>query len=253
MTPQPPVGFTQDPAPLSASAALQFDTGQLYPPRSSIGVAQALVVAEAQQSQHSQQWPQSQQPLGIAIAQLHGLYILAQSAEGLILVDTHAAHERVLYEQLKAQYHDGAPASQLLLEPLSVAAGEHEIEALLAASEEFDRVGFEIERHGPERLAVRRVPALLAHIDVAALMLQLGRELTGDAGTHHLDGAANRILGSMACRAAIRGQRALSLGEMDALLRQMETTERASQCNHGRPTWMRLSLHEIDQLFLRGR
>jgi DNA mismatch repair protein MutL len=100
---------------------------------------------------------------------------------------------------------------------------------------------------------VRRVPALLAHIDVGALVLQLGRELTGEAGSHHLDGAANRILGSMACRAAIRGQRALSLGEMDALLRQMEHTERASQCNHGRPTWMRLSLQEIDQLFLRGR
>jgi DNA mismatch repair protein MutL len=239
-------------APLPASAALQFDPGQLYPARSSarnsIGVAQQLAQARAADE------PQRlQQPLGIAIAQLHGLYILAQSAEGLILVDTHAAHERVLYEQLKAQYHAAAPASQLLLEPLSVAADEHEIEALLAASAEFDRVGFEIERHGPERLAVRRVPALLARIDVAAMLQQIGRELTGEAGSHHLDGAANRILGSMACRAAIRGQRALSLGEMDALLRQMEHTERASQCNHGRPTWMRLSLQEIDQLFLRGR
>jgi len=105
-----------------------------------------------------------QQPLGIAIAQLHGLYILAQSSEGLILVDTHAAHERVIYEQLKSQYQGGAPASQLLLEPLSVAVGEHEIDALLAESGEFDRVGFEIERHGPERLAVRRVPALLVGI-----------------------------------------------------------------------------------------
>jgi len=246
----PPAVSAQQPALLPASAALDFDAGHPhgasadYLARSSFSAARALAAAEP----HS-----LQQPLGIAIAQLHGLYILAQSSEGLILVDTHAAHERVLYEQLKAQYHAGAPASQLLLEPLSVAAGEHEIEALLAESAEFDRVGFEIERHGPERLAVRRVPALLAHSDIAALVAQLGRELTGEAGSHHLDGAANRILGSMACRAAIRGQRALSLGEMDALLRQMEHTERASQCNHGRPTWMRLSLQEIDQLFLRGR
>jgi DNA mismatch repair protein MutL len=212
--------------------------------RSSFAAARALAAAEPEAAQ---------QPLGIAIAQLHGLYILAQNSDGLILVDTHAAHERVIYEQLKSQYQGAAPASQLLLEPLSVAAGEHEIDALLAESAEFDRVGFEIERHGPERLAVRRVPALLARTDIGALFAQLGRELTGEAGSHHLDAAANRILGAIACRAAIRGQRALSLGEMDALLRQMEQTERASQCNHGRPTWMRLSLRDIDQLFLRGR
>jgi DNA mismatch repair protein MutL len=266
---QPPSGAPQEAAMTPASANLPFrsspvdaghvdagDSASDYAnrlpgarsadvySRSSFGIAQSLAAAE----------PQSDaQPLGIAIAQLHGLYILAQSSEGLILVDTHAAHERVIYEQLKSQYQGGAPASQLLLEPLSVAAGEHEIDALLAEAAEFDRVGFQIERHGPERLAVRRVPALLARTDIAALIAQLGRELTGEAGSHHLDGAANRILGSMACRAAIRGQRALSLGEMDALLRQMEQTERASQCNHGRPTWMRLSLREIDQLFLRGR
>jgi DNA mismatch repair protein MutL len=271
----PPAAANQDSAPTPASAALRFDSGQFAGAdfsasfvntspvstsasarpdysfaRSSFGAAQALAAAEPQ---HGPQQQHEQQPLGIAIAQLHGLYILAQSREGLVLVDTHAAHERVLYEQLKLQYQAGAPASQLLLEPLSVAAAEHEIEALLAESAEFDRVGFEIERLGPERLAVRRVPALLARIDVAGLMAQLARELTGEAGSHHLDGAANRILGSMACRAAIRGQHALSLGEMDALLRQMEHTERASQCNHGRPTWMRLSLRDIDQLFLRGR
>jgi len=219
------------------------DASDVYA-RSSFAAARALAASEP---------TPAQQPLGIAIAQLHGLYILAQNSDGLILVDTHAAHERVIYEQLKSQYQGAAPASQLLLEPLSVAAAEHEIDALLAESAQFDRVGFEIERHGPERLAVRRVPALLARIDIGALFAQLGRELTGEAGSHHLDGAANRILGAMACRAAIRGQRALSLGEMDALLRQMEQTERASQCNHGRPTWMRLSLRDIDQLFLRGR
>jgi DNA mismatch repair protein MutL len=196
---------------------------------------------------------QQERPLGVPIAQLHGLYILAQTREGMIVVDTHAAHERVLYEQLKSQYDAATPASQLLLEPLTVSAPAHEIEALLQAVDEFERVGFELERYSPESLIVRRVPVLLARCDAVALIAQLGRELTGEAGSHHLDGAAHRILGSMACRSAIRGQRTMSLSEMDALLRQMEQTDRASQCNHGRPTWMRLTLREIDQLFLRGR
>jgi DNA mismatch repair protein MutL len=235
-------GFAAGAAPQSfASQGAQ--PGYAYS-RSSFAAARALAAGEPSDDER---------PLGVAVAQLHGLYILAQSRDGLIVVDTHAAHERVIYEQLKSLYQAGTPASQLLLEPLSVAAGEHEIDALLAEGAEFERVGFEIERLAPERLAVRRVPALLAGTDIAGLVAQLGRELTGEAGTHHLDGAAHRILGSMACRAAIRGQRALSLGEMDALLRQMEQTERASQCNHGRPTWMRMSLREIDQLFLRGR
>ena len=233
--------------PMPASATFAGGSGGSFA-RSSYAAVQALTAAEPQHEA---------QPLGVAIAQLHGLYILAQNREGLILVDTHAAHERVLYEQLKSQYQSAAPAAQVLLEPLIVAADEHQIDALLAEHAEFERVGFELERHAPGRLAVRRIPALLANTDVAALIEQLARELTsesaGEAGAHHLDGAAHRILGNIACRAAIRGQRALSVPEMDALLRQMEQTERASQCNHGRPTWMRLSLREIDQLFLRGR
>ena len=203
----------------------------------------ALTVAE----------PQAEQPLGIAIAQLHGLYILAQNREGLVIVDAHAAHERVLYEQLKRAYEGADPASQLLLEPLVVHAAEHEIEALLAENAQLERLGFEVRRLAPAQLAVRRVPVLLAQMDVVQLLTQLARELSGELGVHHLDGAAHRILGTIACRAAIRGQRLLSAAQMDALLRQMEQTERASQCNHGRPTWRNLSLREIDQLFLRGR
>jgi DNA mismatch repair protein MutL len=140
-----------------------------------------------------------------------------------------------------------------LLEPVTVALAEHEIDALLQSGPELARVGLEVERFGPQRLVVRRVPALFGRLDVAALVAELARELTGEGESHHLDAAAHRILGNMACRAAIRGQRSLTLGEMDALLRQMENTDRASQCNHGRPTWMRLTLREIDQLFLRGR
>ena len=192
-------------------------------------------------------------PLGVPIAQLHGLYILAQDPEGLILVDTHAAHERVLYEQLKAQYDANAPASQRLLEPLGFSAAEHEIDALLAELPQFERLGFELARPVPTQVVIACVPALLAGTDVVALLRQLAAELLSGDGAHHLDGAAQRVLATVACRAAVRGQRSLSLAEMDALLRQMERTDRASQCNHGRPTWMRLSLHDIDQLFLRGR
>jgi len=134
-----------------------------------------------------------------------------------------------------------------------VSSAEHEIEALLAESDELTRLGFAVERLAPGQLAVRRVPVLLAQADARELLSQLGRELCGELGVHHLDASAHRLLGSLACRGAIRGQRTLSAAQMDALLRQMEQTERASQCNHGRPTWMRLTLREIDQLFLRGR
>jgi DNA mismatch repair protein MutL len=212
--------------------------------RSSFAAVQALSVNEAESDTR---------PLGVPIAQLHGLYILAQNRDGLIVIDTHAAHERVLYEQLKSQYEAESPAAQRLLEPLRVAAEEHEIDALLAEQAEIERLGFELQRESEEQLLVRRVPALLARADAAGLLAQLARELAGGESAPHLDGSAHRILGSIACRAAIRGQRSLSLAEMDALLRQMEETDRASQCNHGRPTWMRLTLREIDQLFLRGR
>ncbi|HLK71815.1 MAG TPA: hypothetical protein VKT19_07650, partial [Steroidobacteraceae bacterium] len=198
--------------------------------------------------------PALQQPLGVALAQLHGLYILAQNRDGLIIVDAHAAHERVLYERLKRDYEAAdSAASQGLLEPLILHAAEFELDALLAERHELERLGFALERLAPGTLALRRVPVLLAQADVRELLLQLARELCGERGVHHLDATAHRLLGSLACRAAIRGQRTLSSAQMDALLRQMEHTERASQCNHGRPTWMRLTLREIDQLFLRGR
>ncbi|MCC7462042.1 MAG: DNA mismatch repair endonuclease MutL [Gammaproteobacteria bacterium] len=192
-------------------------------------------------------------PLGYALAQLHGLYILAQNAAGLIIVDMHAAHERVLYEAFKAQYASSAPAAQWLLEPLPVNLPEHQVEILLEAQAELEKVGFEIDRVAPGQLALRRVPALLAGAAIVALLTQLARDLGSERGAHHLEAAAHRVLGTLACRAAIHAHRRLELAEMDALLRQMEQTERASQCNHGRPTWTRVSLAELDQLVLRGR
>ncbi len=134
-----------------------------------------------------------------------------------------------------------------------MAAADHEIDTLLAAAEDFARLGFELERLAPGQLAVRAVPALLASADLPALLRAVLNDLSGDEGAHHLDGAAHRVLGTLACRSAIHAHRRLSLAEMDALLRQMEATERSAQCNHGRPTWTQLSLAELDRLFLRGR
>ncbi len=192
-------------------------------------------------------------PLGFALAQLHGIYILAQSREGLILVDMHAAHERVLYEKLKADRGEGPPASQLLLEPLIVTVKPHELEAVLENPQPWVRAGFEIDSVGPASLALRRIPALLAGAGVTDIVKSVLEDLAREDGLHHLDSAADRFLGTLACRTAIHARRRLTLPEMDALLRQMEATDRANQCNHGRPTWTRLTLGELDQLFLRGR
>jgi DNA mismatch repair protein MutL len=193
------------------------------------------------------------QPLGTALAQLHGIYILSQSTEGLILVDMHAAHERVLYEKFKADEAAHAVASQLLLAPVVIEVKAHELDAVLEDRASWERAGFELDALGPTSLALRRVPALLASTDIAATVGAVIRDLDLDAGVHHLDGAADKFLGTLACRTSIHAHRRLTLPEMNALLRQMEATERANQCNHGRPTWTRLTLSQLDHLFLRGR
>jgi len=190
--------------------------------------------------------------LGTAIAQLHGVYILAQSALGLVLVDAHAAHERVLYEKLKLAQGDRA-ASQRLLEPRVVDVALHVTEFFDQQAAEFERAGFEIDVIAPGKLAVRAVPGLLAQEDPAPLIRDVLNDLVDEQGSHHLDGTVNALLGNIACRSAIKANRRLSLPEMNALLRDMEATERARQCNHGRPTWTTLSLAQLDQLFLRGR
>jgi len=195
----------------------------------------------------------SEHPLGTALAQLHGIYILAQNRDGLVLVDMHAAHERVLYEKMKAEHEVAEPASQHLLEPIVVDLKGHELDAILESRGEWERAGFELDALGPTRLALRRVPALIARENVTEIVKAVVRDLDLDADAHHLDSAADKFLGTLACRTAIHAHRRLTVPEMNALLRQMEVTDRANQCNHGRPTWTRLSLPELDQLFLRGR
>ena len=202
---------------------------------------------------YSQQDPGEEQPLGVAIAQLHGVYILAQNRSGLVLVDMHAAHERVLYEKLKAERGGEAPATQLLMEPIVVELKAHELDSVLENRAQWENSGFALDALGPTRLALRSVPALLVGQNIPEVVHSVVRDLEMDADAHHLDGAADKFLGTLACRTAIHAHRRLTLPEMNALLRQMEATDRANQCNHGRPTWARLSLQDLDQLFLRGR
>ena len=193
------------------------------------------------------------QPLGTAIAQLHGIYILAQDRAGLVLVDMHAGHERVLYEKLKAEHATRRADAQQLLTPVIVELSGAVIARVLEDVAEWSRCGFDLAQIAPDRLAVRSVPALLARDDVATLVRETALAVAGDEGIHHVEGAEHRLLATLACRGAVHAGRRLSLPEMDALLRQMEQTDRASQCNHGRPTFTRVALAELDHLFLRGR
>jgi DNA mismatch repair protein MutL len=193
------------------------------------------------------------QPLGYAIAQLHGLYILAQNEAGLILVDQHAAHERILYERLKNQVEAGAPPTQALLVPAVIEVSEKDIATAEEQAEALAALGFEVSTGGPRQLTLRAVPALLAGGDVGALLRALLAELDEHPASRVVEAQRNELLATMACHGAVRGKRTLSVPEMNALLREMEATDRADQCNHGRPTWRQVSLAEIDALFMRGK
>ena len=192
-------------------------------------------------------------PLGYAIAHLHNIYILAETANGIILVDTHAAHERVTYERLKQQHTEGAIPSQPLLLPikLNVTAAE----ADLAEQEQafFTQLGFEITRSGPEALILRASPALLRNVDKEQLVRDVLADLAVNGVSQRIEEHTNSILASMACHGSVRAHRRLSIDEMNALLRDMEQTERIGQCNHGRPTWIELSTQDLDKFFLRGQ
>jgi DNA mismatch repair protein MutL len=191
-------------------------------------------------------------PLGFALAQLHGVYIVAQNRAGLVLIDMHAAHERIVYERLKAALADRMPVQPLLV-PASFAAEPLEIATAAEQADALDALGFAVAPLGPATLCVRGVPAPLKDADPVALARAVLHDLRDFGGSRALQERRDELLAGMACHAAVRANRALSVPEMNALLRDMEITERAGQCNHGRPTWYQLSLPELDALFMRGR
>lgn len=192
-------------------------------------------------------------PMGFAIAQLHGIYILAQNRAGLVLVDMHAAHERIVYERLKTSFAEGEITHQPLLVPETVAVSQTEAALAEEHGEVFEKLGLHVDRLGPERLCIRAVPALLKQADAEALLRDVLSDLAEHGTTERLQEASDEVLSSMACHGSVRANRQLNVPEMNALLRDMERTERSGQCNHGRPTWVQLPLAELDRLFQRGR
>jgi DNA mismatch repair protein MutL len=194
-----------------------------------------------------------EQPLGFALGQIHGIYVLAQNAHGLVIVDMHAAHERILYEQFKNALADRTIAVQPLLIPQTMQADPIEIGTVEEERDTLDALGFDLAVLSPTTLAIRAVPALLKDADLQALARAVLSDLHAFGGSRVLTERQHELLGTLACHHAVRANRRLTLDEMNALLRQMEATERADQCNHGRPTWYQLTLSDLDRLFMRGQ
>jgi DNA mismatch repair protein MutL len=239
------------PAPRQAGIGLQVSDAPaayaaLYAAPASGAVSERLAPMPSNEEQ-------GMPPLGFAIAQLHGIYILAENVDGLIVVDMHAAHERIGYEKLKAA-HDGAGLrTQPLLVPASMSVSEREADIAEREAITLAKLGFEVARSGPQSLLLRSVPALLVQGDVEALLRDVLADLREHGTTRRIEETRDELLSTMACHGAVRANRRLTIHEMNALLREMEVTERSGQCNHGRPTWTRFTLAEMDRWFLRGR
>jgi DNA mismatch repair protein MutL len=224
-----------------------------FPSTSQVGVNTPM---SAYQSLYNTQIPEEQgdiPPMGFAIAQLKGIYILAENAQGMIIVDMHAAHERITYESMKTAFDNQGLVSQPLLVPESLSVSEREAEITDKSSEIFSQLGFVVERAAAESIIVREIPAILRGSEVEGLLRDVISDLLMHGSSERIRHHINEILSTMACHGSVRANRKLTIPEMNALLRDMEATERSGQCNHGRPTWSQLTLDELDKLFLRGR
>jgi DNA mismatch repair protein MutL len=262
---------TTEPAPLpdspyaaSTSSAATAWPGQFSQNRLNLGVRDAPLAGYAALLGESSSamasavpMPMAEEgeapPLGFAIAQLKSIFVLAENAHGMVLVDMHAAHERITYEKLKSGRVASNLRSQMLLVPLSIAVSAKEAAAAEEHAEALAEWGLELSRSGPATVVVRRIPALLEGADVSQLSRDVLSELAQHGSSRRLQELENELLSTMACHGSVRAGRRLSIPEMNALLREMEATERSGQCNHGRPTWVQLSLAELDKLFMRGR
>ena len=257
-------GASQVSYPAPAPQAFQVDAGFMRQPAMAFGASEpsafyARMFGDAAAAVATPERPpvampaNEEHPLGFALAQLSGIYVLAQNAHGLVVVDMHAAHERIVYEQLKAALDDdGIPTQQLLI-PATMHASALEVATASENPETLMRLGFELAVIGPNALAVRSVPMTLAQSDAAQLARDVLAEIGEFGGSRVLAERQNEMLGTMACHAAVRANRALTVTEMNALLREMEATERSGQCNHGRPTWFQVTIQELDRMFMRGK
>lgn len=248
--------------PFARPAGGGSGSGYQYSPRPTTGVP----VAEAQSAYREffaplpgttpsalPESPSDIPPLGYALAQLKGIYILAENAHGLVLVDMHAAHERIMYERLKIAMANEGLSGQPLLVPESIAVSQREADCAEEHITTFQRLGFELQRLGPETLAIRQIPALLKQAEANRLVSDVLADLMEYGTSDRVQAHMNELLGTMACHGAIRANRRLAIPEMNGLLRDMENTERSGQCNHGRPTWTQMGLSDLDKLFLRGQ
>ncbi|MBA56572.1 MAG: DNA mismatch repair endonuclease MutL [Pseudomonadales bacterium] len=234
-------GFGSELSPARVADTMQA-YGDFHPAADSVPVAEL--------PEHN---PEEAPPLGYAIAQLHGIYILAQNQHGLVVVDMHAAHERITYERLKSSWQEEKVRAQPMLVPLSMAVSSREADFAEEHRTALEKLGFLIQRMGPETLLVREIPILLRHADVESLVRDLLSDIITHGSTDRIEHSINELLATMACHGSVRANRKLTIPEMNALLRDMEITERSGQCNHGRPTWTQMSLTDLDKLFLRGR
>jgi len=235
--------YSPRPSQLLPAAESQAVYREFYKPLSDVAAAPSSL-------------PESQgdiPPLGYALAQLKGIYILAENAVGLVLVDMHAAHERIMYERLKVAMASEGLSGQPLLVPESLALSQREADCAEEHAQWFQRLGFELQRLGPETLAIRQIPALLKQAEANRLVQDVLADLMEYGTSDRIQAHLNELLGTMACHGAVRANRRLAIPEMNALLRDMESTERSGQCNHGRPTWTQMGLDDLDKLFLRGR